>query len=212
MPKPASYSWKKYITKGIRYRIQNIVELWCKKNLQKKDVWSVIHKFQNEIKKYPQFTWSYDRHYTKYYAIYSAIRKHKPHYVLECGSGISSAIILFALKENGHGTLITMDEDKKYGKIIEKIVENPVHISHSEKTHYKDIEGTKYATIPDHPYDFIFVDGPVTKTIDLDAFYFLEKNPKTKVLIDNRKKTSYALLKKYPGYFNKITTIGYINF
>ena len=210
--KQSELSYIQYIVRGAVWRIHRLINTFYKIILKRTPVWPVIEDFKNKIRQYPQFTWSYDRHYYKYYIIYKTVRRLKPNYVLELGSGMSTAIIAAALQENGRGALITLDESAVYGNAVENIVGNPVVISEAEQAFFQNIAGTKYRSVPARDYDLIFVDGPVTKTVDLDAFFCLEKNPKTKVLIDNRKRTSYALMEHYPGRFNRVTNIGYINF
>ena len=159
------------------------------------------------------------KHYAKYYTLYSFIRKHKPQYVLECGSGVTTMVMLQALKENGKGTLISMDESDFYGGTVEKIAKEmfpnasfEMHVVPSVRGVYAGMQGTQYEKLPDHPYGLVFIDGPETPDIDLDAFFVLEKDPHTPVIIDVRYATVNALQQKYPqAHLRHITNLGYLN-
>lgn len=185
----------------------------CKFILMTKPVWRDIVDYKSKVKNYSNFDKKYID-YCKYLSIYHTIRKLKPKFVLECGSGISTAIIAKALEENGMGKLISMDEYEKFGSVVSKIVGSSVemHISETVEDVYQGMPGTRYKNLPNYFYDIVFVDGPVTKTIDLDAFYVLEKHPYAKVLIDCRVATINALRTKYKGGYNPFTNMGRINF
>jgi len=179
--------------------------------LQRMPVCSEIKRF----KKDSLFSNKPYKHYAKYYILYKRVKKMKPRYVLELGSGISTLIIGYALKENGKGTLISMEENSEYGKKVMSIIGDtyPVemNIEGTVQDVYKGIKGDRYKKIPQKEYNLIFIDGPRTQDIDLDAFYILEYRPKAEVLIDNRKKTFDAFKSRFNSRFNKIINIGYIN-
>ena len=50
------------------------------------------------------------------------ILKHKPKKILECGSGVSTLLTALALKKAGGGELISLENDKKYLEITEKLL------------------------------------------------------------------------------------------
>ncbi len=207
-------SWFSYIKFGIiKYTRRTVMATMCKLILMCLPVWKDIQNYKKEAKKIPHFTKGY-RQYYKFLSIYHNIRKYKPQYVLECGSGLSTIIILRALKENGSGKLISVDEDEKFGNYVSKIAggDFKVNISPSRPGNYKGISGDQYTAIPEYPYDFLFIDGPQTKEVDLDTFYVLEKNPNARMLIDCRIKTIDAMRKFYPTKYSYLTNMGYINF
>lgn len=214
MSKPTQTSWFSYLKWGlIKFTRKKILGPICRWLLKSKPVWPVIVNFKKEVKKYSHFDKAY-QDYPKYLTIYNTVRRFKPKYVLECGSGISTAIINQALKENGSGKLVSLDEMEKFGQAVAQIVgpEVAMVISPVEETAYQNIAGTRYLNAPDYPYDLVFVDGPVTATVDLDAFYVLEKYPRARVLIDCRTKTIRALKTKYAGNYNPFTNMGKVNF
>ncbi len=159
------------------------------------------------------------KHYAKYYTLYNFIRTRKPQCVLECGSGVTTLVILLALKENGSGSLVSMDEDEFFGNTVRGIAHEmfpgssfEMNVIPSMPGTYGDLSGMQYRELPDRPYDLMFVDGPQTLTIDIDPFYVLEKNPKIPVIIDVRLATVLALKTKHPSArFNFFLNLGFVN-
>lgn len=214
MHKPANVSWSAYLKYGLIKRSRFFVYNFYKILLLTKPVWKAITYFKKEIKNYKQFRGKY-KMYAKYYIIYKTVRKLKPKYILDLGSGISTIIIALAVRENGFGKLVSMEEYEEFARPISTIANSlslEINTSDVEDTNYHGIVGTRYKNIPNYPYDLIFVDGPTTKTVDLDALCLLEKYPTAKVLIDCRVPTIRALRTKYRGGYNHFTNMGYINF
>ncbi len=216
MKKPPDTKLADYIKYGLmKAAHKKIVRYLHKMLLYRYPLWEELAYYKQEVRKNKNFTKGY-KDYSKYYILYKAIRKFKPKHVLECGSGITTLIIAFALKENGGGKFVSMDELSQFGDTTARIVREKgldveMRISPSIEDVYGEISGHRYQNIPDYPYDFIFVDGPVTTSVDLDAFYLLHKNPKAKVLVDCRAKTVRALQTKYKGRFNHFVNLGYVN-
>jgi hypothetical protein len=109
--------------------------------------------------------------YGDYLQIYEHIRNNKPSCVLECGSGISSAVIALALKENFSETdkksdFVSLEENVAFVEnvkaILPKSLNEYVTFVHSERTtsDYNGYLGCHYKSVPPKPYDFIFIDGP----------------------------------------------------
>lgn len=159
------------------------------------------------------------KHYAKYSELYNFIKDRKPKFVLELGSGVTTLVALQAFKEVGSGTLISIDEDDYFGGTVKKIADEmfpgaswEMHIIPAVTGKYKDFIGTHYESLPDHPYDLVFVDGPQTEHVDLDVFYILEKNPDTPVIIDVRHDTVNALRTLYPSTrFSYFKNLGFVN-
>jgi hypothetical protein len=88
---------------------------------------------------------------------------------LELGSGISSFVIAFALRELEDGckpTFYSMEEDRYYHNQIVEIfpsdLKDSVHFVLSDRFE-KDFgmyRGCYYKDVPDLPWDFVFIDGP----------------------------------------------------
>ena len=109
--------------------------------------------------------------YGDYLKIYEYVRNNKPKCILECGSGMSSAVIAFAVQENFQETgvkseFISMEEDIIYYDNINEIIPSKlkdfVTFVHSESTHsnYGQFFGRHYKNIPQKEYDFVYIDGP----------------------------------------------------
>src|SRR3989344_9466942 len=102
MKKPSSISWIKYIKYGASNFFQKKVVRRIHKVLvfSNRSLWEKIEHYKIEARMNKNFTVNY-KDYSKYYILYTIIRKLKPRYILECGSGITTIIIALALKENG---------------------------------------------------------------------------------------------------------------
>lgn len=219
MGKPADVSWPTYIKYGLIKRARFFVHAYYLiPSIFASPVYRIIRDFRRAVKDHPQFTRAgffgrYAR-YAKFYLFYKTVRDVKPRYVLECGCGVSTLILEQALKDNGFGELVAMEEYEAFGSVIRDMVGERVElvVSPTEETTYDGIQGTRYLNIPERPYDLLFIDGPTTKTVDLDAFYVLEKHPEAKVVVDIRLPTVRALRSKYPGRYNRPTNLGFINF
>ena len=108
---------------------------------------------------------------TDFVALYLAVRKLKPKVVLECGTGMSTHIIAQAmLDEFGPNIenlrLVSMEHIKKWrdhnDSLLPARFRDFVEIVHSPAvTYFHSIfRGSAYEQIPDHPYEFVFIDGP----------------------------------------------------
>ncbi len=148
--------------------------------------------------------------YVDYLALYNHIRKHKPGYVLELGTGVSTVVIAYALQENGSGTVISMEDHQYYLDEAKKIFPNELagfvefHFSPSGEKTRDFFRGGGYKDIPARDYEFVFVDGPnllVSTDRGTDAefgfnFDFIEavklSRKPVSGLIDTRTTTSFV--------------------
>lgn len=170
---------------------------------------------------------------TDYIYLYNYIRKFKPHRVLECGTGKSTFIIAHAMKKycKKNSKLVSMESVKKYylgqKKIFPKDKYPFVKIIYSplKLYNYSFISGTGYLRIPNHNYDFIFIDGPMGSykekfkyepgKINIDFLNIILRNKSLSIngVIDNRKLTiwGYSLLfGKNIVNFSKFFNLGII--
>jgi hypothetical protein len=116
----------------------------------------------------------------EYVKLYQMVRKIKPEFALECGTGKSTFIIAYAISKNGNGKkLVTMEESKEWAEQQRKALsyffshkrenewfsgepEQLVELITSETTieSHRIWRGSCYKDISDYPYTFMLVDGP----------------------------------------------------
>jgi hypothetical protein len=106
--------------------------------------------------------------YYDYWTLYNTTRNNKPAEILECGTGVSSVVMAYALMENEQeGSLpgrITSMEDvdlwyQKARKLIPDTLKPYVEIVHSPKVEYchSIFRGVGYQDIPQRAYEFVFI-------------------------------------------------------
>lgn len=143
--------------------------------------------------------------------LYEEIRKYKPKEVLECGAGVSTFVLSYAVMENGGGHVTSVDElgwwISKVRESLPEPLKKRIELILSEKVphQYSLFRGASYKDIPDRQYDWIYVDGPTTslgeglnmqKTFDADFLKVLARSKGSiRGLIDNRKTTCWVLHK-----------------
>jgi hypothetical protein len=146
----------------------------------------------------------------EYIKLYQMVRKIKPEYALECGTGKSTFIIAYAISKNGNGKkLVTMEESKEWAEQQRKALshffshkrvnewfpgkpEQLVELINSETTieSHRIWRGSCYKNISDYPYTFMLVDGPRLNDdcfLNIDLINVLKKseNP-ISIWIDGR--------------------------
>lgn len=161
-----------------------------------------------DLEKYLKSTPSTNCQYSDFDVLYKTISLHKPHYVLELGTGSSTVVIGHALKENGFGKVISMEEDQYYYDVAKKLLPPSIAeyvdilLSPAVEKTYGFFRGGAYRDIPSLPYEFVFVDGPHfltdVKQGDIAFGYDLVeviKNSERPVraLVDTRHSTCYVL-------------------
>lgn len=190
---------------GIQKRIINrIAHIKLKRN---QGLWRTISAYKAVSK-------STGCNYRDYWKLYCYVRKHKPVEILECGTGVSTIVIAFALEENeaenGIRGRITSMEDidswYNYAKaIIPPNLSAYIDLVFSERTEYYHsiFRGVGYKKIPSRAYDFVFIDGPGTRapsdntvTFDFDYINVVRKSNKPVfAILDNRLSTCYVFQK-----------------
>ena len=169
--------------------------------------------------------------YSDYWELYKAIRMKKPREILECGTGVSTVVIAYALLENeveGHkGRITSMEEVSEYYELATKLLPDQmrscVDLVHSPRVedYYSLFRGVRYRDVPSRPYDFVFVDGPSyvapsdrMLTFDFDYIYVV-RNSEHPVygIVDKRVSTCYVLQKvlgKDKVKYSPIHNLGYV--
>ena len=154
--------------------------------------------------------------YSDYWVLYHYIRKNKPREILECGTGVSSIAMAYALMENEQkgspaGRITSMEDvelwHQKAAKIIPDKLKPYVDIIHSPKVEYchSIFRGVGYQDIPQRAYDFVFVDGPETTapsdstlTFDFDLINVVKNTDRPVfAIVDKRAATSYVFQKLF---------------
>lgn len=149
--------------------------------------------------------------FVDYLFLYQHVRRNKPKYILELGTGASTVVLAYALKENGNGGMVISMEDSEYyleatKKIFPEELQSAVefHLSPAVEKTRDFFRGSGYREIPAEDYEFVFVDGPnmlVNTDRPADAefsfnFDFIEAVEKSRKpvagLIDTRTTTCFA--------------------
>lgn len=165
--------------------------------------------------------------FSDYWALYSYIRKAKPRCVLELGSGVSTMVIAYALCENQQkgdepAQFVSIDESEDYLAATRQLLVGPfneeVQLLHSSSVEKRwgPFVGRGYQTIPDLPYDFVFVDGPQYEretSFDVDLLELVSKSstPIT-AMVDSRAGSCiiYSLYLKPKFSFDRFQNIGWL--
>lgn len=216
-----------YLVKGAIRRYRKFLNTRAKKILKKNDeFWTFLCSYQEK-------TSSTGCSFIDYLAIYSYIREKKPTEVLECSTGVSTIVMGYAMMENEKdtgvvGRITSMEESSKYYNLacqllppcLDKYVE--ILLSPRVEAYYYLFRGMKYENVPEREYDFVFIDGPYTKTcsdgqktFDFDFIDVLAKSKKSiSAIVDCRLSTCYVLkkiLSKGKFRYDNIRSMGYVN-
>jgi len=155
--------------------------------------------------------------YSDYLTLYEQVRARRPREILECGTGITTVVLAYALLENAAedgtvpGRVTSMEDDRAWYDVacarLPDEVADVVDMVHSPKKDgfYKCFRGVQYEGVPDRPYDFVFSDGPDRhspvngdKLFNLDLIHVVVRS-KTPVfgVVDNHYLTFYILQKVF---------------
>lgn len=108
------------------------------------------------------------------------IYSEKPKFVVEAGSGVSSLIIAYCLKQIGRGKVVCLDHEPKYAKITEDLIsfhglEDVAKVVHAPLTQI-EINGNRWLWYDtefleiDEPVDLFVIDGPPWDTQKLARY------------------------------------------
>lgn len=156
--------------------------------------------------------------YGDYAALYSYVRRTKPQEILECGTGVSTVIMAHALAENERetgirGRITSMEELPEYYEMAKGLLPQDLApyidlvLSDTEEYRYGVFRGMKYRNTPKRTYDFVFVDGPGTRSIEHGDYTFdadvislarTQQGP-LDVMVDGRSSTCTALFVLFGG-------------
>jgi len=206
--------WRSFLHARAKRRLKKNIELW------------------NMLQKYIQQSKSTGCSYSDYWVLYNYIRIHKPVEVLECGTGVSTIVMAYAMFENEKETgvrarLTSMEQMEPWYKVacdllpenLKKYVE--IILSSVVEDQHSFFRGVRYADTPKRDYEFVFVDGPKTgsskdhvKTFDFDFIWAVRNSTKPVVGILDLRLSTYFVLREIFGrkktYFDTIRSIGFI--
>ncbi|MGB5717823.1 MAG: hypothetical protein WBN81_12100 [Gammaproteobacteria bacterium] len=150
--------------------------------------------------------------WSDYATLYRRIRTLRPREVLECGTGVSTVVIAYALAENAReggepGRVTSLEEHQGWyemaGELLPASLSDYVdlRLSPTVETQYWLFRGMRYRDLPDRPYSFVFVDGPSTlapsdgvKTCDLDLVHVVNNaRQSVSAIVDARLRSCYVL-------------------
>ncbi|MEK9708324.1 MAG: hypothetical protein VW618_10965 [Alphaproteobacteria bacterium] len=155
--------------------------------------------------------------YSDYLTLYEQVRTRRPREILECGTGITTVVLAYALMENAAedgtapGRVTSMEDDRDWYDVacsrLPEEVAGVVDMVYSPKKDgfYKCFRGVQYESVPDRTYDFVFSDGPDRhspvhgdKLFNLDLIHVVVRS-KTPVfgVVDNHYLTFYILQKVF---------------
>ena len=158
--------------------------------------------------------------FADYLELYQTVKRTKPNYILECGSGITSLVIAYALQENFRetgrkGKLISMEENEYYHTQIrdlfpqEYIAFVDFKLSERKERFFGNLLGSYYEEIPKYPYELMYIDGPTErkssgskKCFNADLLNLVESSgqlTKFTALLDQRITTLWAFQKLLPS-------------
>ncbi len=154
--------------------------------------------------------------YSDYWTLYNAIRENQPAEILECGTGVSTIVMAYALLENERqanvsGRITSMEDVdawyQKAEKLIPEKLRTYIEIIHSPKVEYchSIFRGVGYQDIPQKEYEFVFVDGPETTApsdgtlaFDFDLINVVARaDQPVSALVDKRAATCYVYQKLF---------------
>tara|TARA_B110000116_G_C16784723_1_gene560264 strand:- start:1161 stop:1928 length:768 start_codon:yes stop_codon:yes gene_type:complete len=147
--------------------------------------------------------------------IINIIKNMKPSVIIEAGSGVSTLVAGYALKQNKHGKIFSLDHDEKYTNLTKKEIVNHNLQKYSEVVHaplikydddliWYDLDSIKNLG----SIDFLIIDGPPSKN-SKDARYpaipLLIKRIKIGgilILDDGRRNKEQSVVRKWKNEFN----------
>lgn len=202
------------IKKIVSKRIIHFLEKRARRKLkQDKNLWSFLSTIDAK---------STGCSMNDYWVLYSYILREKPVEVLELGSGISTVVMAHALQKNGSGNITSMEESEQYAALTIQMI--PVNLrscvtvifSESIEKRKGLFVGKGYKSIPNRPYDFVFVDGPhydreTSYGVDLLDIIARAEKPLS-AIIDSRAGSCvvYNLFLKPKFYFDYFQNIGFV--
>lgn len=195
-------SAKKILLEQLQSRLNNKAREKLQKN---KGLWQILYDYKRRSN-------STGCSYADYLVLYNYIRTAKPREVLECGTGVSTIVMAYAMMENEKegglaGRVTSMEEIEEWHSVAKELLPEILKkyvdciLSPATEDYHAFFRGIRYKDVPDRPYEFVFVDGPNTKskldssqTFDFDFIRVVKKSQGNVCgIIDMRHSTCYVL-------------------
>lgn len=105
-------------------------------------------------------------------SLYELVRDRQPEWIIECGSGVSSIVMGYALQEIGHGRLIAFEHQEQFVGIASDLVARHALSGYVEVVHAPlepvELDGASWqwygknvhTVLEGKKADLLFVDGP----------------------------------------------------
>jgi hypothetical protein len=153
-------------------------------------------------------SYSFDADWLDLWGLYSDIRKRKPLRVLEYGSGVSTAVMAYALRRNGAGRLTALESEAGWAAMNDAALPADLR-DRCEVLHAPAravlIDGVKawrFSISPVSNPDYIYVDGPpgtADRQVTADPLS-LDLADGVRIVVDGRTTTKRFLLARLPGF------------
>ena len=140
--------------------------------------------------------------------LYRLIRARRPNTVLELGSGFSTVIMAYALRENGGGMMWSIDADERWMGVTQSLLPKSLtphcRILHcpAKAEDWRGYRVWRHAGLPEVTPDFLYVDGPGgdegrTPAITADPLDLEPKFPLGFIMVIDGRYATYAFLKTH---------------
>jgi hypothetical protein len=133
--------------------------------------------------------------YTDLWFLYREVRRRRPETLLEFGSGCSTVVLAFALRQNGAGHLWSLESDKGWSAATTAALPDSlrpvVTLVHAPvREDDRDVQGWSYTNRPAVAPDLVYLDGPALTRERKVAFDVLDLEPALRpgcvVIVDGR--------------------------
>ncbi len=205
--------------------VRKVVELYSVRAIKKNGgLWTELNDYITKSK-------STGCNFGDYWELYKFVRNKKPKEILECGTGVSTIVMAYALLENkkeGYsGRITSLEEIEEYYNMAKKLLPErmkscvEIVCSTRKEDYYSVFRGVRYSNVPERSYDFVFVDGPkyVAPSNGMVTFCFdyidivRKSDHPVYGIIDKRVSTCYVLQKIFgidKIKYNSITHLGFL--
>jgi hypothetical protein len=195
------------VTTPIRWKLRDLLKparnAWGRYRLRRTGAIGVVGAFNA---KRPGE--SFEPDWLDLWGLYSDVRRLKPLRALEYGSGVSTAVMAYALRQNGTGKLWALESEADWAAINRDALPAELRAfcdllhAPARAVTVDGIAAWRFAVEPVSDPDYVYVDGPPGKggrQITADPLS-LRLPPNARIVIDGRTTTKRFLLARLPGW------------